>query len=51
MISLLSSHVSSALKRAACTMSAQSPLLRTWVNKTAATISPRTVQLWELPQQ
>ena len=36
------SYVSSALSGAACTASAQ----WTWANITAATISPRTVQLW-----
>jgi hypothetical protein len=37
MIASASSHLSSALKSAACTASAQSPFLRTWVNITAAT--------------
>jgi hypothetical protein len=46
MITSPQSHLSSAPNGAAFTASAQSPFLRTWVNITAATISPRTVQLW-----
>jgi hypothetical protein len=46
MIALPGLEVSSALKSAACTASAQFTHLWTWVNITAATISPRTVQLW-----
>jgi hypothetical protein len=46
MISPSSSHLSSALIGVACTASAQHTFMGTWAHITAATISPRTVQLW-----